>query len=294
MSARSSFFPEAIEESSAHTLAGWRTRNVKISWRLLTLPMLAFIAIPIVALFLRTPLSTLGATLNSTQVVQSIRLSAMTTLTTAALTFFFGTPVALMLSQRNFRLYRVVDTLIDLPTVLPPSVAGIALLMAFGRKGVLGGALSAIGVSIPFTAVAVIMAQTFVACPLFIKAAAIGFSAVDPELRQAAALDGANRWQTFRYIILPMSVSSLISGIVLTWARALGEFGATIIFAGNFPGRTQTMPLAIYLGFEIDLNVALTLAIIMICFSFLTLILVKSILHQRFDPTFSPAPRNAL
>ena len=127
------------------------------------------------------------------------------------------------------------------------------------------------------------MAQMFIASPFYIKAATIGFSGINNELKQAAALDGANRLQIFRYIVLPLSGNSLLSGCVMTWARALGEFGATIIFAGNFPGRTQTMPLAIYIGFEIELNVALTLSIVLICFSFLTLILVKGIFHRRLD-----------
>jgi molybdate transport system permease protein len=198
------------------------------------------------------------------------------------LTFLFGLPVALLLAQKNFRFSRLVDTLIDLPTVLPPAVAGIALLMAFGRVGLLGSGLSELGINLPFTAVAVVMAQLFVAAPLFIKAAAIGFSAVTPELKQAAALDGATRWQTFRFIILPGTWTALLSGLVMTWARALGEFGATIIFAGNFAGRTQTMPLAIYLGFEINLKLALTLAVILISFSFLVLVLVKQVLYPRF------------
>jgi molybdate transport system permease protein len=177
----------------------------------------------------------------------------------------------------------MVDTLVDLPTVLPPAVAGVALLMAFGRKGIFANWLTAYGISIPFTTIAVIMAQTFIASPLFIKSAAISFSGINDELKQAAALDGATSWQIFRYIVIPLSWMGMLSGCVMTWARALGEFGATIIFAGNFPGRTQTMPLAIYIGFEIDLNVALTLSIILITVSFLTLIIVKNVLHNRFQ-----------
>jgi len=140
-----------------------------------------------------------------------------------------------------------------------------------------------VGFSIPFTVIAVIMAQTFVAASLYVKAAAIGFAAIDPELKQAAALDGASRWQVFRFVTLPLSWMSLLSGSVMTWARALGEFGATIIFAGNFPGRTQTMPLAIYIGFEVDINITIALSIILIFFSFFTLLVVKGILHRRFD-----------
>jgi molybdate transport system permease protein len=263
-------------------------------WKWLAFPLLLFIAFPLLALFLRTPWSHFFSNLNQTQVVQAVTLSLLTSIITTALTLIAGTPVAYLLAQRRFRLYRAIDTLIDLPTVLPPSVAGVALLMAFGRKGLFGPALAALEINVPFTTLAVILAQTFIAAPLYVKAASIGFSAIDPELKQAAALDGANRWQTFRFVTLPLSWMALLSGSVMTWARALGEFGATIIFAGNFPGRTQTMPLAIYIGFEIDLNVALTLAIILICFSFLTLLVVKGFLHRRLDENSGIAAKNSL
>jgi molybdate transport system permease protein len=258
----------------------------KSAWKLLTLPFLLFIAIPIVSIFLRTSLTDLLVNLNQSQVIEAVNLSLRTSLVSIVVTWIVGTPVAYLLAQRRFRLYRFVDTLIDLPTVLPPAVAGVALLTAFGRRGLLGPWLETMGVSIPFTFIAVVMAQTFLAAPFYVKAAAIGFSAIDSELKEAAALDGANRWQIFRHITLPLSWMALLSGSVMTWARALGEFGATIIFAGNFPGRTQTMPLAIYIGFEIDLNVALTLAIILISFSFLTLVIVKGFLHRQLDTTF--------
>ena len=272
----------------------WILIGIKNSWRSLAIPLVLFITIPIIAIFLKIPVSQLFDTINKTQLLQAINLSVFTSLSTTAITLLFGTPVALLLSHRSFRLHRIIDTIIDLPTVLPPSVAGIALLMAFGRRGLFGTFFSSMDITIPFTVIAVIMAQTFVASPLYIKAATIGFSSVDTELKQASALDGATRWQTFRYITLPISWTSILSGSVMTWARALGEFGATIIFAGNFPGRTQTMPLAIYIGFEIDLNVALTLAIILICFSFLTLIIVKSLLHKRLDVESSPSFDNSL
>jgi molybdate transport system permease protein len=185
------------------------------------------------------------------------------------------------LSHPHLRLHGLVDTLVDLPTVLPPAVAGVALLMAFGRRGLIGSWLLPLGIEIPFTPVAVVLAQLFIAAPLYIKTAAVGFSNIDWELKKAAALDGANRWQTFRFVVAPNGLNALLSGSALTWARALGEFGATIIFAGNFPGRTQTMPLAIYIGFEIDLNVALTLAVILIGISFAVLLFLKIILSQR-------------
>jgi molybdate transport system permease protein len=263
--------------------SGWIAKAKKSSWQLLTLPLLLFITLPILAIFLRTSLADLLVNLNETQVIKAVNLSLLTSLITTVVTWVAGTPVAYLLAQRRFRFHRLVDTLIDLPTVLPPAVAGVALLMAFGRRGLFGVWLETMDIQIPFTVIAVVMAQTFLAAPFYVKAAAIGFSAIDPELKQAAALDGANRWQIFRHITLPLSWTALLSGSVMTWARALGEFGATIIFAGNFPGRTQTMPLAIYVGFEIDMNVALTLAIILISFSFLTLVIVKGFLHNRLE-----------
>ena len=249
------------------------------AWQLGALPFVLFIALPLAALVLRITPADLTAAFSQDTVRQAIGLSLSTSLSSVALTILFGTPLAYYLSHTKYRFRRFLDTLIDLPTVLPPAVAGLALLMTFGRRGLLGAWLEPLGLTIPFTPLAVIMAQTFIAAPLYIKSAAIGFSGVDCELRRAAALDGANRWQTFRFIIVPMAWTALLSGIVMTWARALGEFGATIIFAGNFPGRTQTMPLAIYIGFEIDLSAALTLSAILVALSTLILVLVKTLLR---------------
>ena len=254
----------------------WPSRT----WQIWSLPFVLFLLIPLAAIVLRISPVDFWTNLNRAQVFQAVRLSLLTSLVTVFVSAIFGTPVAYLISHRHYRVARWVDIVVDLPTVLPPAVAGLALLMAFGRRGLLGGALSDFGLSIPFTTLAVILAQTFIAAPLFIKSAALGFSEVDCELRKAAALDGANRWQTFRYIMVPMASRALLSGAVMTWARALGEFGATIIFAGNFPGRTQTMPLAIYLGFELDLQVALTLSVILIGLSFFTIVLVKSWLNN--------------
>jgi molybdate transport system permease protein len=153
---------------------------------------------------------------------------------------------------------------VDLPVVLPPAVAGLALLMAFGRRGVLGGALGTLGLSLPFTTAAVVVAQTFVAAPFYVRAARLGFAAVDAQLEEAAYTEGASQWQLFRHVMLPLTGRALASGLVLCWTRALGEFGATIMFAGNLPGRTQTMPLAIYLGLEQNLGVALALSALLL------------------------------
>jgi molybdate transport system permease protein len=246
------------------------------AWRLSALPLLLLFAIPILALLLRTSPALLLENLNKQQVVWAIGISLRTTTISLMVTILLGTPVAYLMGRRQFRFKRLVDTLIDLPTVMPPSVAGLALLITFGRKGLIGGALESLGLQIAFTQIAVIIAQVFISAPFFVRAASLGFAAVDNEIEQAAHLDGAGRWQVFRYLIVPLSWYPLISGSTMSWARALGEFGATMIFAGNLPGLTQTMPTAIYLGFEVDLEVALTLSVILLLISFISIWIVKS------------------
>jgi len=244
----------------------------------MALPLLFFLVLPLAALLWRTDMAQLWVHLADPAAAQAIRLSLQTTTTTVLLTVLFGTPVAYLLARRDFPLRRAVDTLIDLPTVLPPAVAGLGLLMAFGRRGWLGAPLELLGIEIAFTSVAVVLAQLFIASPFYVRAAAGGFAGIESELEQAASLDGASRWQIFRFITLPLVRMTLLGGLVMSWARALGDFGATIIFAGNFPGRTQTMPLAIYLGFEMDLDVALALSVILIACAFVVLMAVKWLL----------------
>lgn len=245
------------------------------SWWLLSLPLLGFFVLPLLALLLRNPPIDLVANLGRPAVYQAIWLSLKTSLLALAITVLLGTPLAVVLARHEFPLRRAIDTLVDLPMVLPPAVAGVALLLAFGRTGIVGRELVDFGIQIPFTQFAVVLAQAFVSAPLFVRAAVIGISAVEAELESAALLDGAGTWQTLRLVTLPLALPALLGGAVLTWARALGEFGATIIFAGNLPGRTQTMPLAIYLGFEMDLDVALTLSVLLMGVSFLVLVLVR-------------------
>ena len=249
-------------------------------WRLTSLPMLLFLSVPILALFLRISPADLLENVRQPNVFQAVALSLGTTLISTMIIILAGTPLAYSQARGQFRYSRLVDTLIDLPLVLPPAVAGVALLMAFGRRGILGGVLDDLGLQIAFTPIAVIIVQVFVAAPFYIKSAALGFSNIDHELEQAAALDGASSPQIFRFLTIPLSWSALLGGSVMSWARALGEFGATIIFAGNFPGRTQTMPLAIYIGFELDLDIALTLSVILIMLSFLALFIAKFLLNR--------------
>ncbi|HLZ09085.1 MAG TPA: ABC transporter permease [Chloroflexota bacterium] len=248
---------------------------------LATVPLLLFLVVPILSLFVGLSLSRLEADLVGPVVVQAVTLSMITTIGTTAIALVAGTPVAYVLSRRQFPGRTFLDTLLDLPMVLPPAVAGIALLIAFGRQGIVGHYLNDIGIVVSFSTVAVIMAQTFVASPFYVKAAVAGFTGVERELEQAAALEMASPIQVFATVTIPLAAPALLGGMVMTWARALGEFGATIIFAGNFPGRTQTMPLAIYIGFEIDFEVAVTLAIILLVTSFAVLFVVKGILRRR-------------
>lgn len=247
---------------------------------LASLPMLLFLLLPLLALLLRISPTQFLSNLVNPEVLQALRLSFLTTSITLTLSVLCGTPLAYLIARRTFRGRRVLDTLMDLPMVLPPSVAGIALLVAFGRRGLLGQYLQMAGIEIAFTSAAVVLAQCFVASPYYIKAAAAGFASLDTELEEAAALDGAGPWQLLRYIRVPLIWPSLFGGAVMAWARALGEFGATIIFAGNFVGRTQTMPLAIYQGFEQDFGLALTLAIILLVVSFTVLFVVRRVMNN--------------
>jgi molybdate transport system permease protein len=234
----------------------------------LAAPLLALIVIPPFALLIHTSPGTLLRYLGTSAVVQAITLSLWTSAVSLLVTVVFGTPLAYLLGRGKFFGKGVLEVLIDWPIVLPPAVAGIALLMTLGRRGLIGGWLDRAGIDIPFTPIAVIIAQTFVSCPYFIKAASVGFSSISQGILDAAALDGASPIQRFRNVTIPLAFRSLMVGGALTWSRALGEFGATIIFAGNYPGRTQTMPLAVYIGFEIDIHQALTLAAILLIISF--------------------------
>lgn len=243
-------------------------------------PMVLFLLLPLLALVLRTDLGEVPNSLAQPAARRAILLSLWTSATASTLTVLFGTPLALLMARRRFRGRRALGTLIDLPTVLPPAVAGLALLMAFGRRGLVGQSLSVAGLEIAFTSLAVILAQLFVASPYYIRAAIGGLSRSAAELEEAAALDGADGLQIFRFVTVPLASASLVGGIVMTWARALGDFGATILFAGNYPGRTQTMPLAIYIGFELDLDIALALSVLLMATAFGILLLVKWLLGR--------------
>ncbi len=256
---------------------------MKYPW-LLFLPLsllLTFLGLPVAAIFLKVQSQeNLWLTLRQPLVIAALRLSVVTSLSSLVVAIVLGTPLAYLLARRQFRGAAVVDTLIDLPMVLPPTVAGVALLMAFGRRGVVGAWLDLIGVQISFTTLAVILAQSFVSIPFYIRAARAGFQSVDQELERVAYTLGHSPLSTFLRVTVPLAFPALLGGAVMTWARALGEFGATIMFAGNFLGRTQTMPLAIYMAMESDLTVALVLSMILILISFSVLFIVRTLLHR--------------
>ncbi len=232
-------------------------------------------AIPLAALVLRSINSDFFTNAFSVQSFLALRLSLVTSSITTAIALVFGTPLAYVLARSKLKHRAWLELILDLPIVLPPSVAGLALLMAFGRKGLFGPALGLLGVSLPFTSAAVVMAQTFVAAPLYVRSARLGFAQVDTQLGESAHVEGASQWQMFHYIMIPLAGRALASGAILTWTRALGEFGATIMFAGNLEGVTQTMPLAIYLGLERQLGVALALSVVLIAVSVLLLTVTK-------------------
>ena len=210
-------------------------------------------------------------------VIAALRLSLLTSSAATVAVVALGLPVAYLLSGRDFRGRRLVEVLVDLPMVLPPTVAGLALLLAFGRAGLGGRALAFFGLSLPFTTVAVVVAQVFMSAPFFVNAARAGFASVDARYRDAAATMRASEPVVFLRVVVPLSLPSLVAGAAMSWARALGEFGATITFAGNLPGRTQTMPLGVYVALQQDLELAVTLSLILVVMSIALLLGLRSL-----------------
>jgi molybdate transport system permease protein len=252
----------------------WGERSVAAVATLIAL----FLGVPVVALVARAVLDgSLAASLTSRVVLDALVLSLFTTAISLVLTIAFGLPLAFVLARRSFPGKGWLEAIIDLPIVLPPSVAGLALLIVFGRRGVLAGPLELLGFAIPFTTVAVILAQTFVSAPFFIRSARTGIASVDRDLEDAARVDGASERQLFRAITVPLASAALAAGLVMTWARSLGEFGATIMFAGNVAGRTQTLPLVVYGEFQagnLDSSIAAAAILVMAAFGVLVAVRV--------------------
>lgn len=240
-----------------------------------SLLLIVLLALPVFSLLWRAGMDGMFHFVTEPRALSALRLSLLTSSISTLTAVITGTPLAFVLARGKFKNKTLLELAIDLPVVLPPSVAGIALLIAFGRQGLFGEWFGMFGITIPFTTAAVILAQTFVSAPLFIRSARIGFAEVDPQILEAAYVEGSNNWQVFRHIMIPLSGRAILSGSILTWTRAIGEFGATILFAGNLEGVTQTMPLAIYLGLERSLGIAIALSSLLVIVSILLLLLTR-------------------
>lgn len=239
----------------------------------LAIVAVAFFALPLVGLIWRAPWSNAWSYLAADSALTALRLSMVTSLCAAALSIVFGVPLAWLLARVDFPGRGAVRALCLLSMVLPPVVGGVALFFALGRRGIVGQYLDQwFGLTLPFTTAGVVVAQTFVAMPFLVITVEAALRQLDPRLEDAARTLGASRWYTFRRVTLPAIRPALTAGAVLAWARALGEFGATITFAGNFPGTTQTMPLAVYLSLETNPEEAIVLALLMIAISFVVLV----------------------
>jgi molybdate transport system permease protein len=227
-----------------------------------------FLGIPLAALLFHESPGAIWSEFQQPDILQSLQLSIVTTCISTAIAIILGLPVAYVLVRMHFPGRRLLETLVTLPTVLPPVVAGIALLLTFGRVGLLGQYLNLIGITIPFTTVAVVMAQVFVAAPFFINSSKAGLEQLDRRYELAAYTLRASPFYAFRRVVLPLIQPALLAGIGLSWARALGEFGATITFAGSFPGVTETMPIAVYVASEFDLDKSIAISVVLLAVSF--------------------------
>ncbi|MFJ9632747.1 molybdate ABC transporter permease subunit [Streptomyces sp. NPDC091280] len=263
-------------DAAAETLKGGpRRRRVRTAGRGVPLPLLlpaliglAFLLLPLIALLVRAPWRSLPSQLTSAQVWQALQLSLLSATLATAVCLVLGVPLAWLLARTEFPGRGVVRALVTLPLVLPPVVGGVALLLALGRNGVVGQWLDSwFGITLPFTTTGVVVAEAFVAMPFLVISVEGTLRAADPRYEEAAQTLGASRFTAFRRVTLPLIAPGIAAGSVLAWARALGEFGATITFAGNFPGRTQTMPLAVYLALQNDPEAAIALSLVLLAVS---------------------------
>jgi len=234
-----------------------------------------YLGIPLAALLLHEPPALLWASMQQPEVIEALQLSILTTTISTLLAVLFGLPVAYVLARMHFPGRKLLETLVTMPTVLPPVVAGVALLLTFGRFGLIGRYLSPLGITLPFTTVAVVMAQIFVSSPFFVNSARAGLEQLDTRYELAAYTLRASPFYAFRRVVIPLVRPALLSGAGLAWARALGELGATITFAGNFPGTTQTMPIAVYIAAETDLDTAVAISVVLLAVSFGVLLALR-------------------
>jgi molybdate transport system permease protein len=237
--------------------------------------IVGFICLPILSLLVWTVDREAWYAMASPVAIQALLLSIRTTAITMVIIILVGTPAAYILARTTFPGKRLIDGIVDLPAVLPPSAAGIALLLAFGKMGLLGEYLNIFGITITFTTAAVVLAELFVATHFYVRQATVGFERVPRNVEEAALVDGASRARAFLKVTVPLAYPALVAGAITAWARALGEFGATIIFAGNLQGITQTMPLAIYSAFEGNLDGAVALSVLVLGFSLAVIVTVR-------------------
>src|SRR5690242_15137688 len=261
-----------------------------------TAVLFGFVAVPLLAIFLRVPPGALLDQLGSKVTLDALAVSIRTTLIAVALIVVFGTPAAYLLGTKRFRGSQTLTVILELPVVLPPAVAGIALFAAFGRFGLLGGALRAFGIELPFTQAAVVMALAYVALPFYTRQAVASFASMDHQLLGASRTLGAGSARTFFRVALPLARQGLLAGAALAWARALGEFGATILFAGSLQGKTQTLPLAIYDQFSGgNLDGALAISALLVVVSAGLLVGMRVLIRSRQtgDVAWTPSSRSS-
>jgi molybdate transport system permease protein len=239
-----------------------------------------FISLPIISLVVWTVNEDSWRAMASPEARDALLLSIRTTAISMLTIILLGTPAAYVLARADFPGKRALDSLIDVPAVLPPAAAGIALLLAFGRLGLLGKYLDAFGIQLSFTTAAVVIAEIFVAAHFYVRQAVVGFSQVRREVEEAARVDGANRFSVFTRVTVPLAFPALLAGAVMAWARALGEFGGTIIFAGSFQGVTQTIPLAIFAARESDFDAAVALSVMVLGFAFTVILVARHLLGK--------------
>jgi molybdate transport system permease protein len=246
-----------------------------------------FISLPFLSLLLWTASENSWRAMASPVALDALLLSIKTTSISMAIILTVGTPAAYVLARAEFPGKKIVETLVDIPAVLPPSAAGIALLLTFGRFGLVGQHLEVLGVTVTFTTAAVVLAEVFVAGHFYVRQAAVGFAGVRRDVEEAALVDGAGRFSTFTRVTVPLAFPALVAGAMMAWARALGEFGATIVFAGSFRGVTQTVPLAIFAEFQGNIDAAVALSVLVLGFAFVVILTVRHLTRTEAGQQFS-------
>jgi molybdate transport system permease protein len=285
---REESLPQVRARERVRCRRGDTARFCAVSTALLVL----FIVIPLAAPVWRASVDpAFWPSMTKPVVLEALWVTLVTTAATLLVSLAMGTPLAYLLARRQFPGKWPIETITDVPLVLPPVTAGVALLMAFRRRGVLGPQLEVLWIELPFTMPAVVMAQAFVAGSFYIRGAKLGFASIAPEVEEAAALDGASLLKSFCHVTLPLALPGIASGILLCLARAVSEFGATLMFAGNFAGRTQTMSLAIMAALKSDLSAALALAVLLVVLAAIVLIMARLLVHHWID--YSPVSDGA-